>query len=73
MNRRYRRGPCDTLVFRVEEERLSNLTDWGLLVRTSRVQLQRDVLIPNWLSLEISLKQIILLNAELNDEQHSEV
>lgn len=64
MNKEYRRGlsmqPCGTPIFRVvaEKERLSNLTDCCLLVRKSRVQLQRDVLIPSWLSLEISLKEI---------------
>ena len=64
VNREYRRWlstqPCVTPVFRVrvEEESLSNLTDWGLLVRRSGVQLQRDVLIPSWLSLKISSEWI---------------
>ena len=49
MNKEYRRGlrtqPCGTPVFReiVEEERLCNLTDWGLLVRKSRVECREDV------------------------------
>ena len=49
MKREYRAGlstqPCGTPVFRVrvEEERLSNITDWGLLVRKSRVECREDV------------------------------
>ena len=50
---------------RVEVKRLSNLTGWGLFVRKSEVQLQRDVLIPSWLSVGISLEGITVLNAEL--------
>lgn len=46
----------------IDEERLSNLTNWGLLVIKSKVQLQRDGLIP---SLKISLEGITVLNAEL--------
>jgi hypothetical protein len=49
VKREYRRGlstqPCGTPVFRVEEVKLSNLTDWGLLVRKSKVQLQKEGLI----------------------------
>ena len=55
--------PCGTPVFRVivEEERLPNLTAWGLLVRKSIIQLQSELL-----SLEISLEGITVLIAELN-------
>ena len=49
----------------VEEERLPNLTAWGLLVRKSIIQLQTELLMPSWLSLEISLEGITVLNAEL--------
>ena len=35
---------------------LTNVTDFCLLVRRSRVQFQRDVLIPSWPSLEFSLE-----------------
>lgn len=46
-----------------------SLTDWGLLVRKSSVQLQWIVLIPSWLSLEISEAIIVLLHG--NGEQRS--
>ena len=71
VNRESRKGltmqPCGMPVLRVkvEEERLSSLTEWGLFVRMSRVQLQSVVLISSWLSFEISLECIKMLTAEL--------
>ena len=49
----------------VQEERLPHLTAWGLLVRKSIIQLQSELLMPSWLSLEISLEGITVVNAEL--------
>ena len=43
---------------------LSTLTDCGLLVRMSRIQLQREVLMPRSLSLVNSL-EVMVLNTEL--------
>jgi hypothetical protein len=71
VKREYRRGlstqPCGTPVFRfrVEEMKLSNLTEWGLLVRKSKVQLQREGLISGSWSLVTSLEGMTVLNAEL--------
>lgn len=62
VKREYRRQlstkPCSTpmLRVRVEEERLFNSTDWDLLVRKTKVQLERDLLILRWLSLDISFE-----------------
>ena len=50
---------------RVQEVWWSDLTDCGLLVRKSRIQLQREVLMPRSLSLVISLEGMLVLNAEL--------
>ncbi len=59
--------PCGTPVFRVrtEEVWLLILTDCGLLVRKSRVQLQREGMMPRSMSLEISLDGITILKEEL--------
>lgn len=71
MKREYRRRlstqPCGTPVFRfrVEVVKLSNLTDRGLLVRKSKVQLQREGLIPRSWCLVASLEGMTVLNAEL--------
>lgn len=53
--------------------RLSNLTCTGLLVTKSSIQLQREVLMPKSPSLLISLEGMMVLNAKLNDEQHSHI
>ena len=50
---------------------MSNLTDWGLLVRKSRIQFLREVLMPRSLSLVISLEGIMVLNAELKSMNNS--
>ena len=76
MKREWRRGlstqPCGTPVFRmrVEEVWFSDLSDWGLLVRKSSIQLQREVLITRSLSLVISLEGMMVLKVY---EQHSHV
>jgi len=48
-----------------DEVRLPILTTWGLPVRKSRIQLQREVFNPRLLSLRTSLTDKIVLNAEL--------
>ena len=62
--------PCgmSMLRARVEEVWLCNLTDCGLLVRKSRIQLQREALMSTSLSLVISLEGMMLLNAELKSK-----
>ena len=50
---------------RVEEVWFSDLSDCGLLVRKSSIQLQREVLMPRSLSLVIGLEGIMVLKAEL--------
>ena len=45
---------------------LPTLTTWGLPVRKSRIQLQREVFSPRVLSLMMSVVGIMVLNAELS-------
>ena len=47
---------------------LPTLTSWGLPVRKSRIQLQREVFSPRVLSLVMSFVGTMVLNAELNPE-----
>lgn len=48
---------------------LSNLTNWGLLVKNFTIQLQREVLVFRSLSLVISLEGVIALDAKLKERQ----
>ena len=44
---------------------LPTLTTWGQPVRNSRIQLQREVFSPKFLSLAMSFEGTMVLNAEL--------
>jgi len=49
----------------VKEVELLILTNWGLPVKKSRIQLQREVLKPNRLNFVVSCCGMTMLNAEL--------
>lgn len=46
------------------------LTEWGLLIRTSSIQLQRQVLMARSLGLVNRLEEVTVLNAEQNSLTH---
>ena len=50
---------------------LLTLTDWGLLVRKSKIQLQSDGARPSAASLFTSVCGMIVLNAELKSKKSS--
>ena len=71
VNREYRRGlsthPWGAPVLRISvaDVLLPTLTTWGRPVRKSRIQLQREVFSPRFLSLVMIFEGTMVLNAQL--------